>query len=168
MTKRIAALAAVMLGLVAPSAIAELKVAVLDTAGAVAQSEEATEAIEVIRKDLEPEQERLQGLQAEIQALQERAQNEADVMSEDERRAIAREIQDKQFDLEADAQRLQKSLQDKQEDLQRTMLPKVRAVLDDLIKIEGYDFVMEKGGFLYVNPKHDITAKVTEKLNEKR
>ena len=168
MAKRIAALAAVMLGLVAPSAIAELKVAVLDTAGAVAQSEEATEAIEVIRKDLEPEQERLQGLQAEIQALQERAQNEADVMSEDERRAIAREIQDKQFDLEADAQRLQKSLQDKQEDLQRTMLPKVRAVLDDLIKIEGYDFVMEKGGFLYVNPKHDITAKVTEKLNEKR
>ncbi len=168
MAKRIAALAAVMLGLVAPSAVAELKVAVLDTAGAVAQSEEATEAIEVIRKDLEPEQERLQGLQAEIQALQERAQNEADVMSEDERRAIAREIQDKQFDLEADAQRLQKSLQDKQEDLQRTMLPKVRAVLDDLIKIEGYDFVMEKGGFLYVNPKHDITAKVTEKLNEKR
>ncbi|MDE0007220.1 MAG: OmpH family outer membrane protein [Gammaproteobacteria bacterium] len=168
MAKRIAALAAVMLGLVAPSAFAELKVAVLDTAGAVAQSEEATEAIEVIRKDLEPEQERLQGLQAEIQALQERAQNEADVMSEDERRAIAREIQDKQFDLEADAQRLQKSLQDKQEDLQRTMLPKVRAVLDDLIKIEGYDFVMEKGGFLYVNPKHDITAKVTEKLNEKR
>ena len=168
MTKRIAALAAVMLGLVAPSAVAELKVAVLDTAGAVAQSEEATEAIEVIRKDLEPEQERLQGLQAEIQALQERAQNEADVMSEDERRAIAREIQDKQFDLEADAQRLQKSLQDKQEDLQRTMLPKVRAVLDDLIKIEGYDFVMEKGAFLYVNSKHDITAKVTEKLNEKR
>ena len=168
MAKRIAALAAVMLGLVAPSAVAELKVAVLDTAGAVAQSEEATEAIEVIRKDLEPEQERLQGLQAEIQALQERAQNEADVMSEDERRAIAREIQDKQFDLEADAQRLQKSLQDKQEDLQRTMLPKVRAVLDDLIKIEGYDFVLEQGAFLYVNPKHDITAKVTEKLNEKR
>lgn len=168
MAKRIAALAAFMLGLWAPSAIAELKIAVLDTAGAVSQSEEATEAIEVIRKDLEPEQERLQGLQAEIQALQERAQNEADVMSDDERRAIAREIQDKDFDLKADVQRLEKSLQDKQEDLQRTMLPKVRAVLDDLIKIEGYDFVLEKGAFLYVNPKHDITAKVTEKLNEKR
>lgn len=168
MVRHFAGAAVLALVWLAPTAAAQLKVAVLDTATAVSQSEEAQEAIDKIREELQPEQERLQALGAEIQALQERAQNEADVMSEDERRAIAREIQDKQFDLNADVQRLEKSLQDQQEDLQRTMLPKVRAVLDDVIKVEGYDFVQEKGGFLYVNPKHDITAKVTEKLNERR
>ena len=168
MVRHFAGAAVLALAWLAPTAAAQLKVAVLDTATAVSQSEEAKEAIDKIREDLQPEQERLQALGAEIQALQERAQNEADVMSEDERRAIAREIQDKQFDLNADVQRLEKSLQDQQEDLQRTMLPKVRAVLDAVIKVEGYDFVQEKGGSLYVNPKHDITAKVTEKLNERR
>ena len=48
------------------------------------------------------------------------------------------------------------------------MAPKLNAVLDDLVEIEGYDLVLQRGGLLYVNIKHDITRRVTEKLNEKQ
>ena len=41
------------------------------------------------------------------------------------------------------------------------------AVLKDIIDLEGYDVVMDRQAFLYVNPKHDITRKITELLNDK-
>ena len=41
-------------------------------------------------------------------------------------------------------------------------------MLKDLIELEGYDLIMERANLRYVNSKHDITRKVTEKLNENR
>ena len=72
------------------------------------------------------------------------------------------------MDFEFGANKLQKELQDRQQDVIRDMAPKLDAVLQDLIEIEGYDVVLQRRGLLYVNPKHDITRKVTEKLNEKQ
>ena len=46
------------------------------------------------------------------------------------------------------------------------MAPKVQAIVNDLVEIERYDFVFERRTVAYANPRHDITAKVTEKLNE--
>ena len=72
------------------------------------------------------------------------------------------------MDFEFGANKLQKELQDRQQDVIRDMAPKLDAVLQDLIEIEGYDVVLQRRGLLYVNSKHDITRKVTEKLNEKQ
>ena len=46
--------------------------------------------------------------------------------------------------------------------------PKYQKVIQDLIEIEGYDMIMERGSLLYANSKHEITRKITEKLNENR
>ena len=47
------------------------------------------------------------------------------------------------------------------------MGPKVQAIVNDLVEVERYDLVFERSNVGYVNPRHDITAKVTEKLNER-
>ena len=150
-----------------PVAVAQINVAVVNTVQAIQQSEEAKAFMERIQQDLEPEQTELQGLQQEIANLRQRVQDEGDVMSAEEQREVAKEIENKQIDLEFRAQRLQKDVQDRQEELIQVMGPKVQAIVNDLVEVERYDLVFERRNVGYVNPRHDITAKVTEKLNER-
>ncbi len=147
--------------------LAQLNVAVVNTVQAIQQSEEATAFTEQLQQELAPEQAELQGLQQEIGDLRQRVQDEGDVMSADEQRKVAREIENKQIDLEFRAQKLQKDVQDRQQELIQIMGPKVQAIVNDLVEVERYDLVFERSNVGYVNPRHDITAKVTEKLNER-
>lgn len=147
--------------------VAQLKVAVVNTAQAIQQSEEATAFMEELAQELAPKQTKLQDLQQEIGDLRQRVQDEGDVMSADEQRKVARDIENKQIELEFDAQTLQKDVQDRQNELIQVMGPKVQAIVNDLVEVERYDLVFERSNVGYVNPRHDITAKVTEKLNER-
>ncbi|MCY3810952.1 MAG: OmpH family outer membrane protein [Gammaproteobacteria bacterium] len=147
--------------------VAQLKVAVVNTVQAIQQSEEAQAFTANLQQELAPEQTELQGLQQEIADLRQRVQDEGDVMSADEQRKVARDIENKQIDLEFRAQKLQKDVQDRQQELVQVMGPKVQAIVNDLVEVERYDLVFERSNVGYVNPRHDITAKVTEKLNER-
>ena len=79
-----------------------------------------------------------------------------------------KEIEDLNIDAQFELQKYQKKGNELQQDLMREMTPKLQAVLTDLIEVEGYDVVMPRAGLLYTNAKHNITRKVTEKLNEKQ
>ena len=150
-----------------PAQLAQLKIAVVNTVQAIQQSEEAQAFTENLQQELAPEQTELQGLQQEIADLRQRVQDEGDVMSADEQRKVARDIENKQIDFEFRAQKLQKDVQDRQQELIQIMGPKVQAIVNDLVEVERYDLVFERSSVGYVNPRHEITAKVTEKLNER-
>ena len=167
--KRIAQLSLLALGLgVASVASAQLKIAVLDTQRALVSSEEAKALLEQAQSELKKEEDEVNALGAEIQALQEKLQTDGEVMSPTEQRRAQKDIEDKRIDYEFLVNKLQKALQDRRQDLLQVMVPKVDAVLKDLIELEGYDLIMERANLRYVNPKHDITRRVTERLNEKR
>ena len=100
--------------------------------------------------------------------MQEQLEKDGEIMSPSEQRRIQKEIEDKQLDYQYLVNKLQKQLNDKRQELLQVMAPKLNAVLEDLIALEGYDLIMERANLSYVNPKHDITRRVTEKLNEKR
>ena len=163
----IALAAPVAVGQTEAAQLAQLKIAVVNTVQAIQQSEEAQAFTENLQQELAPEQTELQGLQQEIAELRQRVQDEGDVMSADEQRKVARDIENKQIDLEFRAQKLQKDVQDRQQELVQVMGPKVQAIVNDLVEVERYDLVFERSNVGYVNPRHDITAKVTEKLNER-
>ena len=168
LVKGLAAMLVAVCTLAAVDASAQLKIAVLNVQRALGESEEAKGLAEGIQQDLQEQQDELQALQEEIQALQEQLEKDAEILGDDEKRRIAKDIEDKRLDLEFGANKLQKEVQDRQEEILRQMAPKLDAVLKDLIEIEGYDVVLQRSGLLYVNTKHDITRKVTEKLNEKQ
>ncbi|MFW6041371.1 MAG: OmpH family outer membrane protein [Guyparkeria sp.] len=153
--------------LFAGTVAAELKIAVLDTQRALLASEEAQELMNNSQTDLQDEQQEVNELGQEIMALQEQLQTDADVMSSAEQRRRQKEIEDKKMDYQFLANKLQKAVQDRRESLMQQMAPKIDAVLQDLIEVEGYDVIMQRGSLLYANSKHDITRKVTEKLNER-
>ena len=149
------------------SIAAELKIAVVDTAQAIQQSMEATAFAKKLEQRLKPQSDELKKLQDEIATLEKNIADEGDVMSDSDKRTIAQDIESKRIDLEFGAKKFQKELQDRQNELLQEMVPKVRVIVNDLVQVERYDFVFERGNVGYVNPRHDITAKVTEKLNER-
>lgn len=157
-----------LLLLTSGAAAAELKIAVLDTQRALIESEEAQALLRSAQTELEGEQQQVNSLGAEIMALQEKMQKDAEVMSPAEARRRQKELEDKQLDYQFRANRLQKEVQDRRQELLQQMAPKIDAVLQDLIELEGYDVIMQRNSLLYANSKHDITRKVTEKLNERR
>lgn len=153
---------------VSVGASAELKIAVLDTQRAVVASDEAQGLIEKLRKEVEREQTTVKSLGDDILAMQDKLKKDGEVMSASEARKLSKDIEDKQIDYQFQLNKLQKELNDRQQELFQQLIPKVDAVLKDLIELEGYDLIMERSSLRYANSKHDITRRVTEKLNEKR
>lgn len=150
-----------------PAAHAELKIAVLDTQRAIVESEAGKAFLTRVNAELKKDQDDAKKLQDELKALQEKLQKDAAVMSDEQKRTSAKQIEDKQIDLQFIVNKLQKAVQDRREELMRDMVPRVDAALKDLIELEGFDLIAERQSFHYVNNKHDITRKVTEKLNQK-
>lgn len=161
------AVVAALLAVAAPNAAAELKVAVVDTIKAIGQSEEAKSFGETANKEMEAEAKAVTAIQDEVAELQQRLQDEGEVMAEAEHRKVRKDLENKQIDLDFRAKKLQKERQDKQAEFLQVMGPKVQAIVADMVEVERYDLVFERSNVGYVNPRHDITAKVTEKLNER-
>lgn len=168
MLKKLAIGSLWLLILAAGSAVAELKIAVLDTQRALVASEEAQSLLQQAQQELQAEEEAVKSLGEEIIAIQEKLQTDGEVMSPTEQRRLQKDIENKQIDYQFLVNKLQKQVNDRRQELLQQMVPKIDAVLKDLIELEGYDLIMERGNLRYVNTKHDITRKVTEKLNEKR
>ena len=148
-------------------AAAQLKIAVLDRELAIQQSEEYKSFLGALQAEFADEQAELTTLQADIAALQKRITDESDVMSELERRNVSKEIENKNLDFDFKGKKFQKDTYDRNIEFFQGTMPKLQAVVADLIEIERYDFVFERRPLIYANTKHDITAKVTEKLNER-
>lgn len=149
---------------------AQLKVAVVRVEQAIIDSEEAQGEIEKLTAIFKPEQDRLNALRDEILELEERAQKDIDILSQTEIADLRSEIEEKQLEFQFGSQRLQNDVNKAQENLMQKMGPKFNAVLNDLIELEGYDMVINyvPNLLLYVNTKHDITAKVTQLLDERK
>ena len=152
----------------APLAAAELEIAVLDTQRAIVSTEEAQELMQKAQNELKEEETEVNALGESILELQQQLETDGEIMGASEQRRIQKEIEDKQLDYQYLVNKLQKQLNDKRQELLQVMGPKLNAVLEDLIALEGYDLILERANLRYVNPKHDITRRVTEKLNEKR
>lgn len=154
--------------LVAGSAFAELKIAVIDTQRALLESEEAKQMMQSAQDALKGDQAQLQTLGQQIQGLQEQFKKDAEVMSEGDRRARQKEIEDKQIEFDFLRNKLQKAVNDRRQELAQQMVPKLEGVLKDLTEQEKYDVILERNALLFADPKHDITKRVTEMLNAKK
>ena len=78
------------------------------------------------------------------------------------------DIEDMQIDLQFRSQKLQKEVQDKRQEILQALAPKFDKVLKDIIQVDQIDLILAPNSLQYANSKHDITRRVTEKLNEQR
>jgi outer membrane protein len=168
MLNKLVSTAVVAILFTAPVVSAEMKIVVLDPQNAILASEEAQVLLNAAQTELEPEINRLRTIQEEIQAMQEKLQKDGEVMSETERRKVVKDAESLAADLQFGRQKLQKENQDRVQEILQTLGPKFQKVLNDLIQIDQIDLILpaNPNQLLYANPKHDISRRVTEKLNE--
>ena len=156
----------VALILAAPFASAEMKIVVLDPVRAILESDEAKVLADAANAEMQPEQDELRAAAEEMQALQAKLQKDGEVMSESERRKAINDLESMQADIQFGSQKLQKQFQDKRQEILQAMAPKYEKVLGDLIQIDQIDLILSPNQVQYANAKHDISRRVTEKLNE--
>ena len=154
-----------MMMVVASMASAEMKIVVLDPARAILGSDQAKVLVEAARKEMQPDQDELNELAEELQAKQKKLQTDLEILSDNEKRKIAKEIENMQADAQFASQKLQKYAQDKNQEILQSLAPAYEKVLNEIIEIDQIDLILSPTALTYANKKHDITKKVTERLN---
>ena len=166
MLNKLVSTAVVAILFTAPVVSAEMNIVVLDPVRAILESEEAKVLAEAANKEMQPEQEELRAAAEEMQALQAKLQKDGEVMSDSERRKAIKDLESMQADLQFGGQKLQKEAQDRRQEILQALAPKYEKVLSDLIQIDQIDLILSPNQLQYANAKHDISRRVTEKLNE--
>ena len=147
---------------------AELNIVVLDSVRAILESDEAKVLVEAANTEMEEEANELRGMAQTMQDKQNKLQTDGEVMSASEKRKIAKEIEDAQIDIQFRQQKLQKEVQDRRQEIVQAIAPRFDKVLKDIIQVDQIDFFLAPTALQYANTKHDITKRVTEKLNEQK
>ena len=98
MIKKLASLSLLLLSFVASTAIAESKIAVLDTQRVLVESMEAKAISQQFQRELQSKEAKVKGLVEEIELLQEKLRKDDEIMSAAEQRRARNDIENKQID----------------------------------------------------------------------
>lgn len=145
--------------------LANTKVVVADSTAALMASNEARKAVEKLQGELKPQRDRMEVLRKEVQALEQRFQKDAAVLSDKDKKDLQKQAEGKLSEYNNLAQVVQKRTQEVQNELLQRMLPKMEAAIDELRKAGNFDIIIEKKNVIFADTTVDITRKITEKLN---
>jgi outer membrane protein len=153
--------------LVAFSAPINAKTVVLNAEVAMLSTQYAQEAFKTLDEDAGfiADRERLELLQAEGQALVEKFQKDQEVLSDEEKLDMQKQLQDKQADIQFLSNKLQTKAQEVQQQVVGALTPTFQTVLGELITQKEYDMIVAPGALLYADPDLDITEEVIAYLD---
>ncbi|HUH37569.1 MAG TPA: OmpH family outer membrane protein [Spongiibacteraceae bacterium] len=161
-------LAVVMALVISAGALAEGKVAVLDVDRAILQTQEATKRFKALQDqaDFKADRAEFEKLKKLQEDLVKQYQKDLAVMSNDQKEAQRKKIASAQADLEHVGRKLQAAEQEVAQALAQEMAPKLQAVVADIIKSEGIGLLINSKAVMHADTSFNVTAKVTEKLNQ--
>lgn len=159
----------------APSAAAApagpAKIAIIAFQPAVAQTNEGQRAFADLERKYQPKQTQLKALSDEVDNLTKQLRAQGDKLSEAERAARAKTIDDKKKQLERSAEDAQNDFQNEMQELYSALAQKVFDVLNDYAKQHGYtlilDVAQQQSPVLYANDSSNITKAIVEAYNQK-
>ncbi len=144
------------------------KIGVLDMASALFNSEIARVVDEQVQTETAEDQERVRSLAAEAQTLQERLETDAEVMAEAEQNSIIADIQEIGVQYEFLVQRIEGLVTQRRQEFEQTYSPNLVQAISEVFEEGGYDMVIRAEAVLFFANTLDITAQVTEKLNQQQ
>lgn len=142
------------------------KIAVLDMAGALLNTEQAQKVDAEIAAETAEDQKKIRDIATQAQGLQERLQKDAAVLSDAEKKKLSDEIQELGVQYQYLVQKLQATLQERRDQFQQALAPSLIQAIQAVVEEEKYDIVLRAEGVLHYGNAYDITAKVTERLNK--
>lgn len=151
-----------------PVAMAEMRIAVVDYHKALNQSDAAKKYLKRLEGKFGGKVSNLRKLETDAKQINARLKKDATAMSNTERGKLQLELKRKAEDYQIQTKEFQveKNKADRQQFKQ--LKPKLDKAIAEVAKTGGYDLVLNRATAFYINPKHDITLKVIQKLNTYR
>ena len=147
------------------------KIAVIAFQVAVAQTNEGQRSFADLQRKYQPKQAQLKALNDEIDGLTKQLQAQGDKLSDAERAARAKTIDDKKKQLDRSAEDAQNDMQGEMQELYGSLASKVYDVLNDYVKQHGYtlvlDFSQQQNPVLYAADSTNITKAIIDAYNVK-
>jgi len=144
---------------------AEGRTGVVDPIGALQEAKEFQNRFGKLESSLKDEQNRLDRLGGEVEALRGRLEKEGMTMSEDEREQLQTQGQQKMIELQNLRQSAQRKLNKGQQEILQVMEPKLKQAVQTVAERENLDMVLNAQAVVYVKSDMDITEAVTKQLN---
>ncbi len=142
------------------------KIAVLDMAGALFNSERAKVVDVQIQAETAEDQSKLTALREQATAIQQKLEQDGAVMSEEEKRKSNDELQEIGVQYQLVGERLQTLLDTRREEFQQANAQALIQAIQAVIEEGQFDVVLRGEAVLHFDEPLDITARVTEKLNQ--
>lgn len=156
---------ALLVALAAPALAQEVKIGVVNINVLMEQSPQAQQAMEALQEEFAPRQRSILAKQKEFEDLAAKAQRDAAVMGETERRNTESQLRDMQRDLQRMQEEFREDLNLRRNEeignLQRSLLKEVQ----DYAQEAGFDLVMGDG-VLYASSAVNITEAVLKAMQQ--
>lgn len=147
------------------------KIAVIAFQVAVSKTNEFQRSFADLQKKYTPKRDQLKSLSDEVETLTKDLQAQGDKLSETERAARAKTIDDKKKQLDRSAEDAQNDFQQEMQELYSGTASKVYDVLSTYAQKNGYTLVLDVAAqqtpVLYAVPATDITNQIVEAYNVK-
>ncbi len=145
----------------------DAKYAYLDLQRVASESNDGRAANERVEALSDVKIAEIEALNLDLQASQQRLQQNANVMSGDAQLQLQREIERLSRDVERMSQDAESEVQELQQTLQLEFQQKLVPAIDRIAIDKGLDFIFSAGdgGLLWANPALDITADVILEVN---
>ena len=144
----------------------EMKIGVVNVQGLLQAAPQTKAVMERLQEEFAPREREVRSKQEEFEAMQERAQRDAAVMSEEERRGLERDLRDAQRELQRMQQEfLEDSNLRRNEELgtlQRMLLKEI----EEFATSNGFDMIVGDG-VIYASARMNITGQILAQLEEK-
>jgi outer membrane protein len=159
---------------VSPASTGVTKIAVINFQGAVAQTNEGQRNFSELQKKFDPKRTQLKSLQDEIDSLKKQLQAGGDKLSEAERAARLKTIDDKEKEYQRSGEDASNDFQQEMQQTYGQLAEKVYGTLQTYAEQNGYTVVLDAAAsqqqapiVLWANKSTDITAAVIQAYNAK-
>jgi len=160
-------LAACALGAtVASTALAEMKIAVVDTQRAVMETEDGLRAQAALKKHFDKRQRDLDDKQVTLQKEREDIEKQKDVLSKQALQARVDKWQKEMAELQTVFVDYNKELQKKQGEMTQPIFQKTMSIIRRIATQNGYDLVVDKQAVPYNRSDLDLTDRVITEYNQ--
>jgi outer membrane protein len=153
-----------------PSAQAQVaKVAVVDFEKALVESAEGKKSSDKFNRTLQTKQADSQKRQQELEDAQKKLQTQERTLSEAAKANLQKDIERRTTELQRFSEDSQKELQSLRDQLLRPIAERASGILNALAAEEGYTLIVDisnpQNNVVFFNPKNDVTAELTRRID---
>jgi len=157
----------------APAAGAETeaspKVGIINIQSAIITSNEGQRDFQELQKKFDPKRQELEGLNKEIQDLQQKFSTQGDKLSDEARGKLLKDIDNKKKQMQRDYEDANTEIQQQQNEIANRIGQKMMQILDKYAKDNGYSVILDVSGqqspVLWATSSIDITKALVDAFN---